>query len=160
MSKKSVLFVCLGNICRSPVAEGIFSKLVAERKICDEFEIESRGTGSWHIGQGAHKTSTDVAMQYGVDITKHKASQFSAQDFSDFDYILAMDSSNKRDMLALDKVGHPFVRLIREFDSEALATEQDVPDPFYAEGEQGFHEVHKILERSCEALLEEVLGKS
>lgn len=153
MKKISVLFVCLGNICRSPVAAGVFRHLVKERALEDRFIIDSCGTGGWHVGQSAHPESTRVAEAHGISIADHRARQLKQDDFSRFDILLAMDRSNLRDMTRLQGKSTAKVKCLRDYDPED--TDLDVPDPFYG-GEDGFLEVQRIIHRCCVCLLEEL----
>lgn len=154
MLMKKVLFVCLGNICRSPVAEGIFREKVKERGLSSDFEIDSCGTAAYHIGQEPDIRSAENALANGL-VLNHFGRQFSTDDFERFDYIIAMDSSNLRKLQALEhnRRGYELV-LMRNFDS--LGINQDVPDPYYG-GENGFQEVFDILDRSTEGLLDHII---
>lgn len=153
-NKYSVLFVCLGNICRSPLAEGIFRELVRQRGLEKEFCIASCGTGSWHEGEPAHRESRRVATQNGIDLSGHSARQLCAADFTRFSWHVAMDCQNKRDIMHA-AAGRPvLLHCLREFDAEAESL--DVPDPFYG-GRDGFEEVYRIIERSCHGLLDHIL---
>lgn len=154
---KKVLFVCLGNICRSPLAEGIFRKKVAERGLEQGFKIDSCGTAAYHIGEQPDERSAENALQNGV-LLDHKGRQFSKSDFEEFDYIIAMDKSNLSNIQALEKnrAGCELV-LMRNFDDQGI--NQDVPDPYYG-GEKGFQEVFEILDRSTASLLDHILAKN
>ena len=136
MAKKtSVLFVCLGNICRSPLAEGIFTSLLDERKLSNSYRVESRGTGSWHIGNQAHPETRRVALLNGIDLESHRARQLAVEDFGGFDLLVAMDRSNLEDMHLLAPPASGELVLLRDYDSEK--GEPDVPDP-YLGGKNGF----------------------
>ncbi|MDA0684319.1 MAG: low molecular weight phosphotyrosine protein phosphatase [Bacteroidetes bacterium] len=148
----SVLFVCLGNICRSPVAEGVFRHQVEEAGLTGAFTIDSAGTGAWHVGQSPDSRMTKSAASQGVDISKQHARQFVEEDLERFDLILAMDKSNLHDILYLDKgdtFGHK-VKLFREWDPEP--GDFQVPDPYYG-GDEGFRNVFTMVERTSQALL-------
>ena len=151
LSKVRVLFVCLGNICRSPLAEGVFRSIVKEHGQELVFEIDSAGTSGWHIGNPPDKRMRTTASQHRVEIGHFKGRQFVASDLTLFDYIFAMDKSNLDDMLSLDGAGEYAhkVRLFREFDPEP--GDFAVPDPYYG-GEQGFEEVYQIVERTSRML--------
>lgn len=147
-----VLFVCLGNICRSPVAEGVFRQKVRDAGLEDLIEIDSAGTGAWHVGNPPDRRMTATAKRYGVDLTTQRARQFVDTDLADFDHILAMDKSNLHDILYLDE-GDDFgqrVTLFRQWDPEP--GDYNVPDPYYG-GDQGFEEVYGIVDRTTDALL-------
>lgn len=146
-----VLFVCLGNICRSPLAEGIFSNLVSQAGRDADFVIDSCGTGSWHAGSPPHHDSVQVARAHNISIEHQRARQINLKDLNDFDVIIAMDRSNLDDLLALAPDAP--VKLLREFDP--LPDSPDVPDPYYG-GPDGFQEVFDIVYRCCESLLEEL----
>jgi protein-tyrosine phosphatase len=147
-----ILFVCLGNICRSPTAEAVMRGLVAEAGLEDEIEIDSAGTGSWHIGYPPDERSVAAAAERGVELNG-TARQVGQGDFDGFDLLIAMDRQNEHDLLALARsdADKAKVRLLRSYDDGEL----DVPDPYYG-GEDGFDEVVEIVERSCRALLDEI----
>lgn len=149
-----VLFVCLGNICRSPTAEGIFIHVVKTRGWDEFFKIDSAGTAAWHTGEGADPRSQQVANGRGVFLPS-RARQVKASDFHSFDLILAMDKSNL-DHLVQIKPGDSTAELMmmRTFDLEA-ENSADVPDPYYG-GPRGFHDVFDMLERSSNQLLDEL----
>jgi protein-tyrosine phosphatase len=150
-----ILFVCLGNICRSPTAEGVMRKLVVDAAAEETIEVESAGTGDWHIGAPPDPRAVEAASRRGLELDG-AARQVTAADFERFDLLVAMDRAN-RDLLydlAPSAAHRERVRMLREFgDGEEL----DVPDPYYG-GEGGFAEVLEIVERSCAALLEDVLA--
>ncbi len=145
--KTRVLMVCLGNICRSPLAEGILKSKVDRNKVF----VDSAGTGSWHIGSEPDRRSIITAKRYGLDITDQRGRQFSEDDFEDFDHIFAMDNSNFRDIISMAKndEDRQKVHLILEeiFPSENV----DVPDPYHG-GEQGFENVYQMLDEACEEI--------
>ena len=150
-----VLFVCLGNICRSPLAEGIFKHLVKEVGLKDQIFVESAGTSGWHIGDSPDPRSIDIALENGI-LLDHYGRKAVSSDFSEFDYIIAMDRTNYRDLQGLPgsrKNGAAKLYLMRDFDS--IGNGQDVPDPYYG-GEDGFKYVFELLDRSCRNLLEEI----
>jgi protein-tyrosine phosphatase len=150
--RTSVLFVCLGNICRSPLAEGIFEHLVAEAGLEERFEIDSAGTGSWHVGERPDARAAMVASQHGVEL-ESRARQLTDDDLHRFDYVIAMDRENLRNIERMaDATGSDAnVHLLREFDHSGDGDE--VPDPYYG-GSSGFETVYEMLLRSCQVLLE------
>jgi protein-tyrosine phosphatase len=151
--KVGVLFVCLGNICRSPLAEGIFRDLVRQAGLEDRFDIDSAGTSGYHDGDAADARTIATARKRGVvvDSTSRKVTR---KDLSRFDYILAMDRDNLTRLRMLDPGNSVKVRLIRSFDPESWA-EAGVPDPYYG-GRDGYEEVHDLVERASVGLLEHI----
>ena len=150
--RTSVLFVCLGNICRSPLAEGIFEHLVTEAGLEERFEIDSAGTGAWHVGERPDARAAMVANQHGVEL-ESRARQLTDDDLHHFDYVIAMDRENLRNIERMaDATGSEAnVHLLREFDQSVDGDE--VPDPYYG-GASGFETVYEMLHRSCHVLLE------
>jgi protein-tyrosine phosphatase len=149
-----LLFVCLGNICRSPTAEGAMRTLVREAGLEDRIELDSAGTGSWHIGSAPDERATAAAAVRGV-VLEGAARRVRLEDFDDFDLILAMDSANLSDLrqLAPDSEGRAKVRLLREFDAASDgADDLDVPDPYYGDGD-GFERVLDLVQAACTGLL-------
>jgi protein-tyrosine phosphatase len=152
-----LLFVCLGNICRSPTAEGVMRKLVREAGLDDELTLDSAGTGGWHVGSAPDARASAAARARGVDL-EGTARQVARADFERFDLILAMDRSNLRDLkeLAPDEAARQRVRLLREFDpASAGGSDLDVPDPYYG-GPGGFDEVLDLVQAACAGLLAEI----
>lgn len=139
--------VCLGNICRSPLAEGILKSKIDTSKIF----VDSAGTGDWHIGQLPDKRSIAIGSKYNLDITDQRGRLFTQEDFKNFDLIFAMDNSNRENILALAKTeeDRSKVKLILEelFPGENV----DVPDPYFG-GDQGFEDVYKMLNEACESI--------
>ena len=152
MSKIKVLFVCLGNICRSPLAEAIFKHKVNERALADYIEADSCGTANYHIGDQPDPRTIANARKNGVKID-HCGRQLCVDDFTKFDYILAMDKSNFNNILRLPDAGKfaAKVKMMREFDP--ISKGGEVPDPYYG-GEQGFQEVFDILNRTMDKFLD------
>ncbi len=153
MKKVRVLFVCLGNICRSPMAEGLFIDLVEKAGLTDHFEIDSAGTSGHHQGELADRRMRETAQQHGISLVT-RARQFKKADFSAFDYIAAMDRSVLRaiqDQRRSEATGAANVFLMRDYDESADSL--DVPDPYYG-GKEGFEEVFQILARSNQQFLE------
>lgn len=151
-----VLFVCLGNICRSPLAEGVFRDLLRERDLEHRFSVDSAGTGSWHVGEKPDRRMRTLATDKGLSIGDLRARQFVAADLDEFDHVLAMDKNNLHDILFLDRDesrSHK-VRLFREFDPEP--GDFQVPDPYYG-GDEGFENVYRIVRRTAESLLDRLV---
>jgi protein-tyrosine phosphatase len=147
-------FVCLGNICRSPIAEVVMRSLLDENGLADRVHVSSAGTGDWHIGERADKRTLSVLARHGYDGSAHRARQFVAQSIDDCDLVLAMDQTNLatlRRMLRSEDGDK--VRLLREFDPDADGT--DVPDPYYG-GDEGFEDVLAMVEKACRGLLDHV----
>lgn len=154
-SPTSVLFVCLGNICRSPLAEGVFRDLVQARGVEHRFEIDSAGTGAWHAGEPPDRRSIAVAAAHGIHL-EGTARKVTPRDMKHYDLIVAMDGENLRDLEHMaDGVAGQAARLslLRDFDPEG--GDKDVPDPYYG-GPGGFEEVYDMVHRSCEALLDDL----
>lgn len=151
MSKK-ILFVCLGNICRSPLAEGIFRKITAEKNLTHFYVADSCGTGNYHIGQQPDPRTIRNASTNGVNLN-HKCRQLTNQDLELFDLIIAMDSSNMRNILWLENAEQhrDKIRLMRTFDD--LSENPDVPDPYHGT-EKDFQEVFEIVERCVNNLIQ------
>lgn len=155
MKQTKVLFVCLGNICRSPTAEGVFRALVKKQGLESSISSDSAGTGDWHIGRGADQRAAEAALNRGYNLSSLRARQAIAEDFRQFDYILAMDASNLHNLRQLapsDYTGH--LGLFLEFSGQHDYTE--VPDPYYGEG-QGFERVLDLIEDASEGLLQHIL---
>lgn len=149
-----ICFVCLGNICRSPTAEGIFQHLVTERGWQEYFEIDSAGTSAYHIGESANSNSRRTANKHGVELHS-RARQFEYGDLEYYDLVLAMDKENLDNIRRLDRkdtYSHK-IGLMRSFDPEP--GDHQVPDPYYG-GMQGFENVFQVLKRSCERLLDQL----
>ena len=140
-----ILMVCLGNICRSPMAEGIMRKLGG-----DKIEVDSAGTAGYHIGSQPDKRMIATAFEHGIDISNLTARQFQADDFDLFDVIFAMDSSNYRDIISLAK---------NDIDKQKVKMMLEngyVPDPYYG-GDEGFEHVYQLLHESCRKFLENIV---
>jgi protein-tyrosine phosphatase len=146
-----VCFVCLGNICRSPTAEGILRALVAEAGLEGQIEVDSAGTGSWHVGELPDPRSRAEARRRGLELVS-RARQLQSDDFERFDYILVMDASNHADALAIAPRSGARARLerLRAFDPQA-GDDLDVPDPYF--GTDGFAHVFDLCEAACRNLL-------
>jgi protein-tyrosine phosphatase len=150
-----IIFVCLGNICRSPTAEAVMRHLVREAGLASQIQIDSAGTGAWHVGEPRDRRSSEVGQRRGIPLTG-RARQFVAADFARYDYVLAMDGENLAALLDLapDDAARTKVRLLRSFDPDSPPG-SDVPDPYYG-GPQGFDRVFDICEASCRGLLREI----
>lgn len=133
----SVIFVCLGNICRSPIAEGVARKIADERGL--DIVIDSAGTGSWHVGESPCQNSITVAGKYGIDISKLRARQVKPEDFEMFDLVIALDESNYND---LKQMGASSLHKLGAFGYE----NEDVPDPYFFDGYEGFDRVYEMIE--------------
>lgn len=152
--QKKILMVCLGNICRSPVAEGIMRSKIEKLNL--NIMVDSAGTSSYHIGENPDKRSTRNAAKNGVDISKLKARQFSIKDFDEFDIIYTMDSSNYGDVISIarNKEDANKVKLI--LDELYPNSGMNVPDPYFG-GEQGFENVFLLLNNACEVIAQKLL---
>jgi protein-tyrosine phosphatase len=151
-----VSFVCLGNICRSPTAEAVMRHLVKEAGLEDRIQVDSAGTGDWHIGEARDPRSTEVGQRRGIPLSG-QARQWKPADFARFDYVLAMDRKNRAALLALapDREARDKVRLLREFDPQTRSDDDEVPDPYFG-GPDGFDRVFDICGAACRALLQEI----
>lgn len=152
-----VLFVCLGNICRSPLAEAVFRHRVEERGWADRFEIDSAGTSGWHRGAPPDARSAETARRRGIDVAG-ASRKVVAADLRRFHYVIAMDEENLDTLRELQASagGTAQVRRLREFEPRAASL--DVPDPYYG-GPRGFEEVHDIVERACAGLLAHIAAE-
>jgi protein-tyrosine phosphatase len=152
-----VLFVCLGNICRSPTAEGVMRALVREEGLTNTIQLESAGTGSWHVGSPPDARASAAARSRGIAL-EGTARQVREEDFKDFDLIVAMDRANVRELrgLAPGEEERAKVRLLREFDPAGAGAEDlDVPDPYYG-APGGFDEVLDLVQAACQGLLDQI----
>jgi protein-tyrosine phosphatase len=156
-----IAVVCLGNICRSPMAAVVLSDRVERAGLSDDVEVVSAGTGGWHVGGPMDERAARLLTSHGYDATRHRARQFDADWFEDCDLILAMDSDNHRDVTRLapeDGTSHgtarepATVRMFRDFDPAGTG---DVPDPYFG-GDDGFDEVLSMVERTADALVAEL----
>lgn len=144
---KRVLMVCLGNICRSPLAEGILAS-----KVGDDYFVDSAGTAGYHVGNQPDSRSINVAEKYGIDISNQKCRQFTVNDFDDFDVIFVMDSSNYQNVmkLARNESDKDKVRLIMNELNSGM--NESVPDPYYG-ADDGFEKVYQMLDKATDAFL-------
>lgn len=139
--------VCLGNICRSPLAEGILKSKVDPTKVL----VDSAGTGHWHVGDEPDSRSISVGKKYSIDITAQRGRQFSKKDFDDFDIIYVMDNSNKENVLALAQTDSHKEKVRLILDEIFPGENVDVPDPYFG-GDHGFENVFKMLDEACEQI--------
>ncbi|MEM9915237.1 MAG: low molecular weight protein-tyrosine-phosphatase [Planctomycetota bacterium] len=161
--RRSVLFVCMGNICRSPTGEGVFKALVDERGLSDQIEVDSAGTIGYHTGNPADSRMCRAAQRRGVSLDS-RARQVTRQDLSTFDLVIAMDRANYDDLIALgpDPEEHEKIRMLGEFLPAHVGSNPgpygvpDVPDPYYG-GPDGFEEVLDMVESACPAILDALL---
>ena len=153
--KRSVLFVCLGNICRSPLAEGVFRAELERRGLTDQVHVDSCGTGGWHVGEGPDPRSVEVGLDHGVDIGDQRSRQLAASDYTQFQWLVAMDGDNQRVLERRAPSDAP-ARIVRMLDYHPEGDRRDVPDPYYG-GPQGFETVYRLLESSVPGLLEAVM---
>jgi protein-tyrosine phosphatase len=157
VAKKRICFVCLGNIVRSPLAENLFLHQAEQTGVSDRFEVDSAGTGAWHVGEPPDSRMQRVAAIHGLKYTG-RARQIRPHDLEDFDLIIAMDRENLSDLKRLvrsPEAGQK-IRLLREFDPFG-GPQAGVPDPYYG-GIDGFEEVYQIVERSTQKLLEAIVA--
>ncbi|MDG2335051.1 MAG: low molecular weight phosphotyrosine protein phosphatase [Myxococcota bacterium] len=154
--KIRICFVCLGNICRSPTAEGIMRSLVEESGLEEYIEIDSAGTSAEHLGEEPDPRTHEAAEENGISLVG-TARQFEIEDFDEFEYVIAMDGENRDELssLAPDETAEEKIFLVRDFEPRARR-DQDVPDPYYG-GSGGFGEVFDILSNACRGLLEHVV---
>ena len=147
--KTKILMVCLGNICRSPLAEGILKSKVDPNII----QVDSAGTGHWHVGQLPDKRSIEVARKHGLNITDQRGRQFSQNDFLEYDHIFVMDNSNKESVLELTKSNKEIEKVHLILDELFPSENVDVPDPYYG-GDLGFENVYQMLDQACDKIAE------
>jgi protein-tyrosine phosphatase len=149
----SITFVCLGNICRSPTAEGVFAHIAKTQGLEKHFHIESAGTSSYHVGEPPHPSTCAAALRKGIALN-HRSQQFKAKDFARFDYVIALDNSNLNDLkrLTTDPTSLSKLSLLRNFDPQSPRN-ADMPDPYY---QGGFDGVVELCWAACEGLLSHI----
>ncbi|PHO09306.1 protein tyrosine phosphatase [Malaciobacter canalis] len=143
---KSIIFVCLGNICRSPIAQGIAQKYIKDNQL--DIKVDSAGTGSWHIGESPCEHSISIAKENGIDISRQIARQVNLEDFQTYDLVVGLDERNMQD---LEKLGCKDAIKLGSFGFDG----QDVPDPFFFEGFEGFDKVYSMIEKCVIELIKQ-----
>jgi protein-tyrosine phosphatase len=146
-----IAVVCLGNICRSPMADVVLNDRIGAAGLAERVEVVSAGTGGWHVGGPMDRRAAALLTTHGYDASRHVAQQFTADWFEDVDLVLAMDADNYTDITAQGPAAK--VRMFREFDPRASAEDRDVPDPYFG-GDAGFEEVLAMVERTADALVD------
>jgi len=149
-----VLFVCLGNICRSPLAEVVAKSVAETKELAEMFHFESAGTGDWHVGKGADPRSASKALEKGLSLENHQAQQITRHNIHAWDVFVAMDADNKRNLMRLGAKPEQIV-MMRAF--EGTQTAPDVPDPYYG-GASGFEDAYQMLKVNAEGLLSHLQG--
>jgi protein-tyrosine phosphatase len=152
-----IAVVCLGNICRSPMADVVLNDRLRRRGLTDRVEVVSAGTGGWHVGGPMDRRAAALLTSHGYDASVHRAQQFGAHWFDEVDLVLAMDAENYRDVVALGPAAR--VRMFRDFDPLVTPDqhERDVPDPYFG-GDDGFDQVLAMVERTADAIVDAVVG--
>ncbi len=148
-----VLFVCMGNICRSPLAEGVFLHQAGERRTLDRYRVDSAGTGGWHSGEPADPRSLAVAERHGIDLPSRARVVEPMSDFDEFPWLIAMDEANRADLVDFGAPERQ-IRLLRSFDPDLVDVpdhRREVPDPYYG-GPDGFDRVFEMVVRACAGL--------
>lgn len=149
-----ILMVCLGNICRSPLAEGILESKLPK----DKFKVDSAGTGSWHIGRKPDERSIVTAKKNKIDISRQKGRQFTTNDFESFDYIYVMDKSNYNDVISLSKNPEHREKVQLILNELFPGENVDVPDPYYGLT-NGFDNVYEMLDQACDIIAQKLMEK-
>lgn len=150
-----VLFVCLGNICRSPTAHGVFRQMVENAGLADQVSVDSAGTAAWHIGKAPDQRSARHAALRGYDLSPLRARQAVADDFYQFDYVLAMDKENLLNLQQICPAGAPVEPRLLLADFAQSFNQLEVPDPYYG-GDSGFEQVLDLVEDACQGLLADI----
>ena len=157
--KMKLLFICLGNICRSPAAEGIMRQMVEERALSNDIIVDSAGIGSWHVGEMPDPRMRKHAARRGYDLSPLRARQFRSDDFQKFDYIIVMDEENYHDVMERGGVYADARKVLRMKDYFIrYKGQQSVPDPYYG-GAEGFEQALDLIEDGCEGLLKDLVNK-
>lgn len=154
---KRVLFVCMGNICRSPTAEGVLRQIARARRVEDAVEIDSAGTGNWHVGSPPDHRAQEAASRRGIDLSGLRARQVGIGDMEYYDLIVAMDRRNRSHLVSMAQPRHRHkIRFLLEFSEQY--EQEEVPDPYYG-GDHAFDLVLDMIEESCERLLDTIAGQ-
>jgi protein-tyrosine phosphatase len=157
MSQIKVLFVCMGNICRSPTAEGVFRHVIQQQGTADRFMVDSAGTHAYHVGEQPDRRAQQTARARGIDLAFIRARKVTRNDFAEFDYILAMDSDNYHNLLAICPAEYEDkVQLFLDYATKSH--EQDVPDPYYG-GQQGFEHVFDLVEDASHGFHNKIMNQ-
>ncbi len=156
-TRMSILFVCLGNICRSPLAVGLFRDAADRAGMADRFEIDSAGTGAWHVGSQPDVRSIEVAARHGLDISGQRARRVHSADFARFDLLLGMDRDNVATLRAMSPAAR--ANRVHLFGSYATGRAFEVPDPYYGAGD-GFEQVYRMLREASETLVAKLVQGS
>jgi low molecular weight protein-tyrosine phosphatase len=146
--KTKILMVCLGNICRSPLAEGILKAKIDKDKV----QVDSAGTGGWHVGELPDSRSIAIARKHGLDISDQRGKKFSTYDFETYDHIFVMDNSNYHDVVSLAKNDSEIQKVQLILNEIFHGENVDVPDPYYG-GDHGFENVFQMLDQACEKIV-------
>jgi len=155
MEKKKILFVCLGNICRSPSAEAVFNGVIKKEGMADRFEVDSAGTSGWHAGEPADQRMQSHAVKRGYDLTSISRKFNPYSDFDHFDMIIGMDDSNIQNLKRMARNATDLKKIYKMTDFSREFDYDEVPDPYYG-GSSGFELVLDLLEDSCEGLLQKI----
>lgn len=148
-----VLMVCLGNICRSPMAQGILEHKISAENL--DIQVDSTGTASYHVGEEPDSRSISKCAEYGIDISHYRGRQFTVKDFADFDRIFAMDTSNYNNILALAESEEQAKKVDLMLNLSQPNDKASVPDPYYG-GDQGFEHVYQLLDEACDVLIDQL----
>lgn len=151
---QKILMVCLGNICRSPLAEGILQSKLPK----DQFIVDSAGTGEWHIGKQPDSRSISIANKNGLDISLQRGRQFTSEDFENFDYIYVMDSNNYNDVCSLAKNDEQRQKVKLLLNELFPGENVDVPDPYFGL-QNGFESVYEMIDQACDVIADKLLKK-
>lgn len=149
---KKILFVCLGNICRSPLAEGVARKLIDEQNL--SCHVESAGTSNWHEGEAPCENSVKIALHHGIDISNQRSRPITKLDITSFDYVIAMDTQNQADLKAFD-----FKKVYRLGEFGGYLGE-DVPDPYFFKGFEGFEKVYDMIDICVQDIIEQIKNET